>query len=522
MVLFPLVWVNDIILACDFAEIKCKEGPMQKYMRNSRPFFWCLWILSMFCLLASCTKSSNKEVLQQTSVDVTHYNLILDLYPTNQLQPENETIQGKCTITFKNNGQTSLTSIPVLFYRLLEVKSVTNSQGQALPFTQKVVKIKDFSPVWQVNKAEIKLSTPIPPGKDRSVTISYGGFIYGYQEVFRYTKDHIGADFIMVREDVFAYPEIIDNSWNSFIAAVNDTFDFDLRVSIPKEYVVANGGWLIEKKEEGDRSVFSFKSQLPDWRIDVAAAKFNLLEDDARNFRVYYFDEDKEGAERILAGMTTSMDLYTKWLGEMGAERQVTVIETPEGSGGQAAKTSILLPAESFSSERNVSQIYHEVAHLWDVPSLDEMQSRWLSEGFANYFMALVLRELDSQKRFVQTLEGLRSRFKSHCEYENKLATTPISDYGKADLTGASYTKGALALYMLHEIVGDIDFKKIFKMYVERYQEKGATLEDFRNLAGEISNKDLKKYFDEWVFGTESSQLLLEELTLQEITQRYK
>jgi hypothetical protein len=455
-------------------------------------------------------------------MDVTHYNLILDLYPTNQLQPENETIQGKCTITFKNDGQTSLSSVPVLLYRLLEVKSVTNSQGQALPFTQKVVKIMDFSPVWQVNKAEIELSKPIPPGKDGSVTISYGGFIYGYQEVFRYTKDHIGADFIMIRDDVFAYPEIIDNSWKSFIAAVNDTYDFELRVSVPKDYVVANGGWLLEKRDEGDRSVFSFKSQLPDWRIDVAAAKFDLLEDEARNFRVYHFDKDKEGAERILAGMMDSMNLYTKWIGKMGAERQVTVIETPEGYGGQAAVTSILLPAESFSTERDVSHIYHEVAHLWDVPSLDEMPSRWLSEGFANYFMALVLLELNSQERFFQTLERLRNRFKSHCEYEKKLSTTPISDYGKTNLTGASYTKGALALYVLHEIVGDSAFKDIFRIYMERYQEKGATLEDFRGLVQEITNKDLKKYFDEWVFGAESSLLLLGELTLQEITQKYK
>jgi hypothetical protein len=38
----------------------------------------------------------------------------------------------------------------------------------------------------------------------------------------------------------------------------------------------------------------------------------------------------------------------------------------------------------------------------------------------------------------------------------------------------------------------------------------------------EISNTDLEKYFDEWVFGAESSPLLLGELTLQEITQKYK
>jgi aminopeptidase N len=495
---------------------------MRKYARFFKLFFLIFPISLPILLLGPFVKPSDIKTLLQTSVNIRHYDLNLDLYPSNQLQPNKETMQGKCTITFRNDGQTPLTKIPALLYRLLDIKSVTNGEGQALHFTQKIVKVEDFSPVWQINKAEIELSKPVPPGKEKSVSISYGGFIYGYPEVFRYTKDHVGTDFMIIREDVLAYPKIMDNSWNNFVASVNDTFDFELHVSVPDDYLVANGGRIAGETKKDDRRKFVFRSQLPDWRIDVAAGRFDLLEDENKRFRIYHFSEDTEGAKRILAGMMQSLILCTRWIGEIEQERQFTVIEIPEGYGGQSAKTSILLPVELFSGEEDVSNIYHETAHFWEVPSLDENPSRWLSEGFANYFMTLILKELHGQETFDQTLEGFRSRFKSYCASSKELSTTPIADYGRADLTNASYTKGALALHVLHEIVGDADFKRIFRLYFKNYHTRGATLEDFRNLAEKTSRQDLKKYFDEWVYGNNSSSLLLGDLSMKEIAQRYR
>ncbi len=104
----------------------------------------------------------------------------------------------------------------------------------------------------------------------------------------------------------------------------------------------------------------------------------------------------------------------------------------------------------------------------------------------------------------------------------NSSALPPISEYGEADLTGASYTKGAIAVYVLHEIVGDDSFKEIFRVFVDKYQEQGAKIKDFVYLAQEISKKDLKRLFDEWVYGVESSGLMLADITLEEIVRRYR
>ena len=498
---------------------------MKRLIRNYNAVMLGLAIVFIIGHLACSEKpgESKEFSFQRAGIDIKQYDLRLDLYPTNQLQPEFETISGECTITFKNVGEKPIKHIPVLLYRLFEVKSVKDSDGRILPFTQNVVKIKEFPPVWQVSKADIVLASPIHAGESESICVAYGGCLYGYQEVFRYTKDHIGSDFILIRNDVFAYPVVSENNWKVYIAgSVNDTFDFNLYISVPKEYIVANGGHLIEKREEADRTMFNYKSQLPGWRIDVAAAKFDLIENDDRNLKVFYFANDKEGAERILAGMTKSLELYTQWFGRIKKKSQLTVMEIPEGYGGQAAVSSILLPAEAFSSKRTVRQIYHEVAHLWDVPPKEEMPSRWLSEGFASYCQALVLKEVQGKEEFDQALKGFRDRFRSQCERNERFRTTPISEYGEADLTGASYTKGAIAVYVLHEIVGDDGFKEIFRVFVDKYQEQGAKIKDFVYLAQEISKKDLKRFFDEWVYGVESSGLMLADITLEEIVRRYR
>ncbi len=63
---------------------------------------------------------------------------------------------------------------------------------------------------------------------------------------------------------------------------------------------------------------------------------------------------------------------------------------------------------------------------MWEVPSLDGQPSRWLSEGFANYFMALVLREMHGREKFTLNLEGFRNQFRSQCISDPQLSTTPI------------------------------------------------------------------------------------------------
>ena len=50
-------------------------------------------------------------------------------------------LSGKCTLTFKNEG--NLDTLPILLYRILNVKSVTDINGNPLNFSQRVVSFSD-------------------------------------------------------------------------------------------------------------------------------------------------------------------------------------------------------------------------------------------------------------------------------------------------------------------------------------------------------------------------------------------
>jgi aminopeptidase N len=58
--------------------------------------------------------------------------------------------------------------------------------------------------------------------------------------------------------------------------------------------------------------------------------------------------------------------------------------------------------------------------------------------------------------------------------------------------------------------VGDSVFKKIINSYYEKYQFKNADTRDFQKVAEEVSGKDLKLFFHQWLYQPEIPQLKIE------------
>ena len=97
----------------------------------------------------------------------------------------------------------------------------------------------------------------------------------------------------------------------------------------------------------------------------------------------------------------------------------------------------------------------------------------------------------------------------------------PIAQYGAQDCTDASYTKGAIAFWLLYRLVGEKVFIDTYRSFCKEYGSKGATLEDFVTTVKRVSGKDLQKFFDEWIYGTQSNHYLLGDLSLEQIAELY-
>ena len=471
---------------------------------NALVFLWC-------AILLACGNSSAASLPK-----VIRYELQV------RINPEEEQLTAAAQITISNSTATASREIPFLLYRLLTVNSLEDEHGAPLAFSQAVVPMSDEKN-WQVNAVSVRFRKPLAPGKTAKILLSYRGAIFGYREIMRYVQDHIGEDYTLLRPDALAYPMLASPSSQSLNAAYDTLFTYDLQITVPSGTIVACGGVSRGVFAGQGTQTFEFASHAPTWRIDIAAAKFQVLKSDAGNLVVYVLPGDEGGGSNLLKEMQRVTEFYASRFGPSKKATAYTVIEVPEGWGSQASDFYILLAAGAFKDPKRVYELYHEIGHSWNAKAKSEVQrTRWFDEAFASYFEALALREFVGQKAFNDEMDAYRQRFRNDVQKDARNATTPIAEYGKEELGENSYTKGAWSLFVLHQVVGDERFNQMIRGFLEEFFDRPADFRDFQDVATRVSKRDLSRFFQEWIFDVQSSQLLLGNSSAEEIVARYR
>ena len=437
------------------------------------------------------------------------------------LNYENKTLQCGCDITVRNPGPDPIDSIPLLLYRLLEVTSVSDENGAVLPYRQRVLSVEDWEQK-QVNFIEIELDVPLKPEEARRIHLVYDGYILGYTETgMRYVKDHIDREFTILRMETFAYPIVGYPSEKANRSGLFQEFDYTVRMNVPAGLTAANGGMFVSRDDLGNRVIWTYKNIKPAWRIDLPVASYHILESGGN--RIYYFPEDSAGAARAMKALNETSKLFTEWFGPLDEYRGFSILEVPEGYGGQADVTSILLPSDSFTDPERLYTFYHEISHLWNVTPSEVFDPRFVSEGLAMFLQHRVQEVLEGKPNAVREAVGRNvERFKRRCQDRKGCADIPMIDYGKEDMTDLSYNKGMVFFALLHEMIGMETFNRIIGEFYSRYHSTSSSSDAFLQLCQNASGRDLERFFQEWVYATESNRLLFEETSFEEMLKRYK
>ena len=425
-------------------------------------------------------------------------------------------------LTIRNVSQSSHQEIPLLLYRLLSVQHVTDALGSPLRFDQNVVQLSD-EPSLQVRAVVVKPPKPLLPNDTLKMTISYEGFIFGYAEAMAYVRDKIDETFSLLRPDAFAYPMLAHATYSSYSAAYDTKFTYEILATVPKGYTAECGGELINSSSAGpDSTIFVFRSKVPTWRIDLAVAQFSVLRDSPSKLKVYHLAGDSLGARHVLTASRKVVNLYSEMFGRPAGYQGYTVIEIPDGWGSQASDFYFLQTAAAFKDSSKIGEVYHEIGHSWNVTGSPSVKRcRYFDEAFASFFESLAIRSFEGERRFEEDMESSRAIFVQWANYDRKVFDTPIAEYGKKELGRHSYTKGAWSLYVLNQIVGDKIFAQVIRSMLAEFQDKTIDFAGFQKLCERTSKKSLKKYFDEWIHGTESSKLLVDGVSITDIVKRY-
>jgi aminopeptidase N len=368
----------------------------------------------------------------------------------------------------------------------------------------------------------VDLHSPLKPNDLVTIVLTYGGFIFGYPEVMAYVKDRIDENYSLLRPDTFAYPMLAEPTFVSVIASYDTKFTYYITERVPKDYRVACGGDMIDSHNISDSSTFVFRSKISTWRINVAVAKFMVLNNSIDNLVVYYLPEDSASARRVLDALRNVITFYSKTFRRPKSYKGYSIIEIPDGWGSQASDYYFLQTAAAFKDSSKIPEVYHEIGHSWQATASGDVQRcRYFDEAFASFFAALAVREFGGDQVFDNEMEKNRNFFVRWTQRDRQVFDTPIVGYGEKELGRHSYTKGAWSLYVLYWLVGKKMFASIIHTMVTELAGRIINFREFQSLCEHVTKRNLQKFFQDWIYGIESSKLLVDKTPITDIVRRY-
>jgi hypothetical protein len=417
-------------------------------------------------------------------------------------------------LTFNNTTQND--TLHLLLYRLLKVTSISDESGQGLNYTQTVTSFSDWEAL-QINHITI-LPGKYKTGKPiQKIHIAYEGLLLGYTETgMEYVKDNIDSAFTILRPDCFAYPLQGIPNWENNQAAGQPFFDYTLSVTVPENLSVVNAGQLLSVTRKNSSTVYVYRNLKPAWRIDIAIGKYASINNNG--ITIHYLQEDSVGAKMVSNSVKKTLDIYSSWFGKIPVSGY-SIIEIPEGWGSQTDVSCIIQTAAAFKNSDNLYQLYHEISHLWNIASKDAAPCRLESEGLAMLLQYLCMEKLNNKPGSLDSATAvIFMKLKQRISTDTAAANTAMIYFGKMKMTDLSYSKGMIFFYLLYKTIGEDSFMKTIKGYYNLYRNSGASTIDFTTyLVKECHSKKVETLVNEWVLSNQSSQRIMDSMTIEDI-----
>ncbi len=268
--------------------------------------------------------------------------------------------------------------------------------------------------------------------------------------------------------------------------AGKDLAEFNIYVTLPKEYKLVTSGTIIENIGTGN-VIYQVKSEGNYDDVTLVAAKFKVIEKyhDSVRFAMYYYNESPHNM-RYLEESIRYYDLYTDLFGKY-PYKSFIIAEN-------FFPTGFAMPGYTLLSNRltampwvtlSPGSLAHEFVHNWWGNSVfvDYTVGNWceaLTTFSTNYYYNILntnkAAELDWRRKALISIDALPDDM-----------NYPVSDfkYQKTTYDAAiGYSKGAFILDIIRKMIGDDRFFNALKSFAENNNGKRAY---WMHLTGEFT-----------------------------------
>ncbi|MEU7132525.1 M1 family metallopeptidase [Streptomyces sp. NPDC046261] len=406
--------------------------------------------------------------------DVRHYDLDV------RYTPESGRLDGRATVTARATSSLSTFNLD------LQQLKVTSVEVNGLPaaFTR------------DGNELRIHPVLSLPKGRSFTTTVVYGGIpqplhgpiVFGSKYGWMKTKD-----------GVFVACE--PNGASTWFPASDHPADkatFDIRIRAPKGLTAVSNGRLLATHERGTSTVTHWRESKPmaPYLATATIGKFTVKQGTTPGGIPIYVATDPAlpTGKLDFYGITAeATDHWSKVFGPYPFEETGAIVDDmPDAEFSLETQTKPV-----YSAVRDESTVVHELAHQWfgDSVSVGRWKDIWLNEGFATYAEWLWAEH-----------KGRKSAHQSFLEsYNEHPPGDPFWKINIADpqrdtmFSRAIYFRGAMALQMLRERIGDAAFFRLLPLWAKLHRHGNVRTAQFIGLAEHVAHRDLGDLFATWL-----------------------
>ena len=377
---------------------------------------------------------------------------------------------------------------------------------------------------------EVSLGSPMPPKTSTLLTLEFTGQVpVMVRRAGRNSKDGIALSMAQWFPKMAEYDY---DGWNAEPYLGREFHgvwgDYDVKISIDKDYVVAASGYIQNPDEVGHGYSASPKKKKKEkitWHFIAPkvhdftwAADPNFIHDiypGPNNVNLHFFYKDKESNlpnwKNIQPITAELMVFFNKTIG-LYPYKQYSVVQGGDG-GMEYAMLTLIGRERSFESLVGVTS--HELAHSWFQHALatNEMKHEWMDEGFTSYISDLAENEVLQKNLIFPHAGSYRGYFRLALSgFEQPQSTNANRyDYNMA-YESTAYSKGSVFLGQLGYIIGPKNLAKTIKDYYQEFKFTHPQPNDFRRVAERVSGIQLKWYLTDWTQTTNTIDYAVKEV----------
>ncbi|SHI76939.1 aminopeptidase N [Arenibacter nanhaiticus] len=283
---------------------------------------------------------------------------------------------------------------------------------------------------------------------------------------------------------------------------------FDMEIRFDKDYkAIANGELQDTLTVDGIKTWrYSMDKPMSSYLLAFAIGDYEkkeLFTATKVPVELYYYPQDSALVAPTYKYTQEIFDFFEKEIGvpyPWGNYKQIPVRDFlyagMENTSATIFSDAYMIDSIAFNDRNFVNINAHEMAHQWfgNLVTQESSESHWLHEGFATYYALLAEKEIFGAEYYYWKL------------YESAKQLAELSAKGQGesllDPTASSltfYEKGAWALHIIRENIGETAFKEGVNQYLRKNSFKNTNIEAFLAEMALVSGKDLSLFKEQWL-----------------------